>query len=251
MRILLPLVFLGALPGMLLAQPRPSAEDILKRIDKQMFTESAEVTATMVITNRRGRESRITSQSWTRGETTSLVEYLSPAREKGTKMLRLDDVLWMYTPQADRVIQISGHMLRQSVSGSDLSYEDMVDNGKLLEIYDAAVVGEDQFMERPCYVLRLRAKEGKDEVTYAQRKVWVDKTRYLPLKEERYAKNGTTLLKIFEIRDVMKIGDRWYPKEMFFKDVLANGQGTRYIIDDIKFDVDIPDYLFTKAALRE
>ncbi len=249
MRKLLKLILIYTLPGLLLAQP--DATEILLRIDRQMVTKSAEATATMIITNRRGRETRITSRSWSKGETTSLVEYLSPAREKGVKMLRLKDVLWMYTPQADRIIQISGHMLRQSVSGSDLSYEDMVDNGSLLELYDAAVVGEENFMERPCYVLRLRAREGVEDIAYAQRKVWVDKTRYLPLKEERYAKNGTTLLKIFEIREVMHIGDRWYPKEMYFKDVLAKGQGTLYIIDDIKFNVETPDYMFTKAALRE
>lgn len=249
MRNLLPLLLLGFLPALTVAEP--NADEILLRIDEQMVTESAETKATMVITNRRGRETKITSRSWSKGETTSLVEYLSPAREKGVKMLRLDDVLWMYTPQADRVIQISGHMLRQSVSGSDLSYEDMVDNGKLLDLYDAALVGEESFMDRDCYVLRLRVKAGVDDVAYAQRKVWVDKVRYLPLKEERYAKNGTTLLKNFEIRSVMKINDRWYPKEMFFKDVMAKGQGTLYIIEDIKFGVDIPDYMFSKASLRE
>ena len=240
---------LALLPWMLWGQP--SAEAILAKIDAQMVTSSAKAQATMVITNRRGRESRITSQSWSRGETTSLVEYLSPARERGVKMLRLDDVLWMYTPAADRVIQISGHMLRQSVSGSDLSYEDMVENGKLLDVYDAAVVGEEEFQDRPCYVLRLKAKAGQEDVTYAQRKVWVDQERYLPLKEERYAKNGTTLLKLFEIREVMRVGDRWYPKEMYFKDVMAKGQGTRYLIDSIELDVDIPDHLFSKAALRQ
>lgn len=249
MRYILPFLMLGAMPVLLSAQP--DAKEILQKIDQQMVTESAEATATMVITNRRGRETRITSRSWSKGETTSLVEYLSPAREKGVKMLRLEDVLWMYTPQADRVIQISGHMLRQSVSGSDLSYEDMVDNGKLIDLYDAAVVGEEAFMDRDCYILRLRVKEGIEDVAYAQRKVWVDKTRYLPLKEERYAKNGTTLLKNFEIRSVMKIGNRWYPEEMYFKDVMARGQGTLYIIEDIKFGVDIPEYIFTKASLRE
>ncbi len=243
--ILLAIIF----PGLLMGQP--DAKAILKLVDQQMFTESSEATMTMIITNRRGRETRITSRSWSRGEKRSLVEYLSPAREKGIKMLRLDDVLWMYTPQADRVIQISGHMLRQRVSGSDLSYEDMVDNGKLLDIYDAALVGDEEFMGRPCYVLRLRVKAGTEDVAYAQRKIWVDKTRYLPLKEERFAKNGTTLLKVFEIREVMQVGKRWYPKEMYFKDVLAKGQGTRYRVESINFDADIPDYLFTKAALRE
>jgi len=249
MSIMKNLAIMTILPGLLLATP--NATEILHRIDQQMVTRSTEATTTLIITNRRGRETRITSRSWSRGESSSLVEYLSPAREKGVKMLRLDNVLWMYTPQADRVIQISGHMLRQSVSGSDLSYEDMLNNGKLVDIYDAVVVGEEYFEDRPCYVLHLRAKAGVEDIAYAQRKVWVDKTRFLPLKEERYAKNGTTLLKNFEIRDVMQIGSRWYPKEMFFKDVLAKGQGTRYIIDDIKFDVKLPDYLFTKAALRK
>ncbi len=236
------------LPALLTAQP--DAEAILKKVDAQMYTSTAEATASMIITNRRGRETTITSRSWSKGENTSLVEYLAPAREKGVKMLRLENVLWMYTPQADRVIQISGHMLRQSVSGSDLSYEDMVDNSKLLDIYEAAVVGEETIEDRPCWVLRLRSREGETDVAYAERKVWVDKKRFLPLREERFAKSGT-LLKIFEIRSVQKVGTRWYPREMFFKDVLARGQGTRYIIDDIKIGMELPDQLFTKASLRE
>jgi len=249
MKNLFGIFLICSVAGSLFAQP--TAVEILQEIDRQMVTESAELTATMVITNRRGRETRITSHSWSRGEQTSLVEYLSPAREKGVKMLRRGNVLWLYTPQADRVIQISGHMLRQSVSGSDLSYEDMVENDRLVNIYTANIVAEDTLNGRPCWVLLLRAKEGVEDVAYAQRRVWVDRTRFLPLREERYAKNGTTLLKTFEIRSVMKIDQRWYPKEMYFKDVLAKGRGTLYIIDDIKFKVDIPDYLFTKAALRE
>ena len=50
----------------------------------------------------------------------SYTEFLSPPREAGTKMLKLQDELWTYTPATDRVIRISGHMLRQSVMGSDL-----------------------------------------------------------------------------------------------------------------------------------
>ena len=40
-----------------------------------------------------------------------------------------------YSPSTDRTIQLSGHLLRQSVMGSDLSYEDMMEERKLSEIY--------------------------------------------------------------------------------------------------------------------
>jgi len=48
-------------------------------------------------------------------------------------MLKLGDELWTYTPETDRIIKISGQMLRQSVMGSDLSYEDMMEDRKLIE----------------------------------------------------------------------------------------------------------------------
>mgnify|MGYP002064992005 CR=1 FL=1 len=41
------------------------------------------------------------------------------------------------------------------------------------------------------------------------------------------------------------------PRRAMNEDELARGEGTEYIIDSINFDVDIPDYQFTKAALRK
>ena len=44
------------------------------------------------------------------------------------RMLKLDDILLTYSPQTDRIIQISGHMLKQSVMGSDFSYNDIMED---------------------------------------------------------------------------------------------------------------------------
>jgi len=35
-----------------------------------------------------------------------------------------------------------------------------------------------------------------------------------------------------------------------FKDVLETGEGTEFAVDAIKFDVEIPEHIFSKAALR-
>ena len=96
----------------------------------------------MIIHGRRTSRT-ITSISYSVGNKQSFTEYLSPAREQGTKMLKLENQLWIYSPSTDRIIQISGHMLRQSVMGSDLSYEDMMDDRKLTEIYSAKVTGNE------------------------------------------------------------------------------------------------------------
>ncbi|HCX98688.1 MAG TPA: outer membrane lipoprotein-sorting protein, partial [Bacteroidales bacterium] len=49
-------------------------------------------------------------------------------------------------------------MLKQSVMGSDLSYEDMMENRKLTEMYHAKVVGEEIIDGRKTWVLQLNAK---------------------------------------------------------------------------------------------
>jgi len=229
--------------GTLWAQP--SGDEILDRIDANMSSDTRYVKSKMVIHGPRSSRT-VESESWTEG-TDSFTEYLAPAREKGTKMLKLEDKLWIFSPSTDRTIQISGHMLRQSVMGSDLSYEDMMDDRKLSDVYDAGVIGSETIGETECWIVEMRATE--EDVAYQMRKLWVDQSRYIPLKEELYAKSGK-LLKKTELSNIIKHGSRWYPEKIIFKDMLKKGAGTEFIVDDIKFDVEIPEHVLSKASLR-
>ena len=230
-----------------MTQAPPSGEDILKRVDANIGSDNKISTGEMIIHGRRGSRS-IKSKSWIHGMDKSFTEYLAPAREKGTKMLKLKDQLWIFSPSTDRTIKISGHMMRQSVMGSDLSYEDMMEDPELLNLYDANVIEEETFLDRPCWVLELTAKV--EDISYHSRKIWVDKERYVSLKEERFARSGK-LLKIFEVKEVRRIQNRWIPSHMVFKDALKSGKGTEYFIESIEFNADIPEALFTKASLRK
>lgn len=239
------LISLALLPGFAIAQ-NPSAEKILEQIDQNMASKNRVLTASMIVHGQRG-DRTMEMKVWSEGEKRSFTEYLAPAREKGTKMLKLEDQLWMFSPSADRIIQISGHMLRQSVMGSDLSYEDMMDDRKLTEAYRAAVIGPDLIDGRPCWVLELKARA--EDVAYFMRKMWIDQERSIPMKEEWYAKAGK-LLKQTTLSDVKKIDGRWFPTKMIYKDMLKTGGGTEFIINDIVFDAAIPESVFSKAALR-
>ena len=224
----------------------PDGEAILRRVDENMGSDNKITTSLMTVNGRRGSRS-IRAKSWIRGRTESFTEYLDPPREKGTKMLKLGDQLWTYTPAADRTILISGNMLRQSVMGSDLSYEDMMEDPRLTNLYTATVAGEEAVDGRACWALELVSKGG--EIAYFKRKVWVDKERYVVLREERFAKSGK-LLKTTEVKSVERQGGRWVPTRVVFKDALKEGAGTEFVIESIEFNAQIPDYVFTKASLR-
>jgi hypothetical protein len=124
------------------------ALNIIEKIDKNMFSKTQIVTSEMIVYGKR-KKRVIRSKGYSKGKENNFTEYLSPEREKGTKMLKLDDRLWIYSPATDRTIQLSGHLLRQSVMGSDLSYEDMMEERKLSEIYTAKIVKEDNFQQYP------------------------------------------------------------------------------------------------------
>lgn len=224
-----------------------TADEILDRVDLNMSSENRIFESTMTINGKRNSRT-LTSRTYSVGDKQSFTEYLSPAREQGTKMLKLEDQLWIYSPSTDRTIQISGHMLRQSVMGSDLSYEDMMEDRKLSDVYDATVVGEEEVDGRPVWVLELVAIV--EDIAYASRNIWIDKERYIPLKEELYAKSGQ-LLKRSTLSDVKNFDGRWFPTTIVYKDMMKQGDGTVFQMTSISFNQEIEEYLFTKAALKQ
>jgi outer membrane lipoprotein-sorting protein len=240
------------------AAETPTGEWILDKVDENNYADTRVTVSQMVIKLARNTRT-VRAKSWVKGADKSFTEFLYPERDKGTKMLKLGNELWTYTPSTDRTIKISGHMLRQSVMGSDLSYEDMMEDRKLTDLYDARVAGEDTVLGRRCWVLDLTARGDMtgtrpgvpDRVpAYHTRKIWVDKERFVPVREHRFAKSGK-LLKTTEVKSVSLRQGRWVADRAVFKDALKTGEGTEFALDSIRFNVDIPDYIFSKAALRK
>jgi outer membrane lipoprotein-sorting protein len=238
---------LGLCLSLCLAAETPSGERILNKVDENNYAETRVAVSQMVIHLARNTRT-VRAKSWVKGSDKSFTEFLYPPRDKGTKMLKLGDELWTYTPETDRTIKISGHMLRQSVMGSDLSYEDMMEDHKLIDQYSAAVAGTDTVLGRQCWVLELTAKTP--DVSYHTRRIWVDKERYVPLRENRFAKSGK-LLKTTDVKSVSQRQGRWVADRVSFKDALKAGEGTEFVLDSIRLNAPIPEYIFSKAVLKK
>ena len=225
-----------------------SADDIMKAMDQNLNAESRIITSKMVVKGRRSNRT-IESKNWVVGTELAFTEYLSPPREAGTKMLKIGEKLYTYSPQTDRVIQISGHMLRQSVMGSDMSYNDMMEDRPIDELYSATIEGSIMLDGRDHWIMILDAKVKG--LSYPKRRSWVDKEYLLPKKEELYAKSGK-LLKTASLEGIKKIEGRWFPSKFVYKDELKrNSKGTEWIIDNIQFNKKIPNSSFSKALLRK
>ena len=241
------LLFIFSLPFLLQGQESGmTADEILDKVDANMIADTQIISSEMIVYGKR-KSRTIKSKGYSRGSDKHFTEYLSPEREKGTKMLKLEDRLWIYSPATDRIIQLSGHLLRQSVMGSDLSYEDMMEERKLTTLYNASVLGNEELDNRQTYKMELLAKV--EDVSYYKRILWIDTARFVPLKEELYAKSGK-LLKKTSLSEVKQIQGRWYPTKINYKDMLKDGQGTDFIVNEIIFNSKIADRLFLKSTLK-
>ena len=222
------------------------AQKLLQLVDENLWADTKFISGRLIIDN--GRKVRtLTQDSWMEGTTRSYSHYKSPAREKGTKMLKIGGKLWMYTPRTDRKILIAGHLLRQSMLGSDLSYEDMMEDHKLSYSYSATFSEQGLEDSAGIRVLNLVAKDKK--TTYQSRKVWINQEKRIVLKEERFAKSGKLLKRIL-FEDYEKIGNRLFPRTMIFRDMLKENTKTTYKFDVIEFDVEIPARYFSQSILK-
>lgn len=222
------------------------AHQLLVEVDKNMWASTKYIEGRLIIDNGR-RVRTLSMNSWMEGVIKSYSYYKAPARERGTKMLKLDKKLWMYTPHTDRKILIAGHLLRQSMMGSDLSYEDMMEDEKISEAYVGTIDGEEELEGIQTLVMTLKAK--KKTKTYQTLKVWIDPTKNTVLKEEAYAKSGK-LLKLISFKEYRKIGQRLFPRKIIFRDMLKENTKTTYMFDKIQFDIDIPAKYFSQRMLK-
>ena len=236
----------AALASAVGAEGPPTVAEILERMDRQMtFDTRAAVARMVIVTPDETREKEF--RSFARGQLDALLYFEKPDRDKGTKFLKLEGQLWIYFPRTEKTVKISGHLLRQSMLGSDFSYEDMTENRRMLDDYDGTLLDDEEIDGELCYVLRLDEKERG--MTYPERRYWISQRTFLPLREERYARGGR-LLKVATFREVRQFDDRAYPTLFVMEDKLREGSRTEIHLDELRFRILEPEGIFDKRNLR-
>jgi outer membrane lipoprotein-sorting protein len=231
------------LPGILYAQ---SAREIIKKIDANQLFDTEKFSMKMVI--EKGKQ-KLVKTFYGYGKhmgDQSFMEFTNP-EDRGVKYLKIADELWIYFPDADDIMKISGHMLRQGMMGSDISYEDMMRQEEFEKTYDVLLKADENIRGFACYVIEMNARV-KDAL-YSRQILYVDKNTYVPLKIEMYAKGGR-LLKTMEQFNIVKAGNRHLAKKIVIKDLRKKDSSTTVEVLEMQFNTQIPEGVFTRRNLR-
>jgi len=119
---------------------------------------------------------------------------------------------------------------------------------KLTDLYNFKIIKEEEIDKHPCYVLEGIAREGV-KVSYYRRVSWVDKERFVGLKEELYTQSGR-LLKETRVNEIKELEGRWIPIDSVMENKLRKNTYTGFKITQIDFNPQIPEGTFALQSLR-
>lgn len=184
------------------------------------------------------------------GEQRYFIYFFQPADVKDMTFMvykypAKDDDRWLFVPAINMVRRIAAQDKTSSFVGSDFTYEDI--SGRDIEDDNHAIVKEDKIGEKDCYVIKSVPK-GSD-TDYSYKLSWIDKTSFLPLKEEYYDRKGE-LYRVFtadEIKDVH--GFPTITKRQMKN--LQTGHRTEVVFIKTDYDIGIEDSLFSERYLKQ
>ena len=198
----------------------------------------------LILIDKKGKEKVREMSMLQKGSDKRLVKFLSPADQKGIAFLSLpDDVMYLYMPAFKKIRRIASHVKNTKFAGTDFTYEDM----EAVQYSDKYIP---QFIkiEDNHFLLQLKPKEGI-KTDYSKLIMWVSEDNFYITKIEHYNK-GERLFKIMTRDNIEKIGEYWIAKESVMQD-LKSKHTTKMIIEEVKFDSEFSNEIFTKRNLEK
>jgi len=224
---------------------QPTAASLLAHVDNNEIYSTIEYDGDIIIEHG-GRRYVKTLKAWGRGNTHSFIEFTNP-EDRGTRYLRRDGRLFVYSPDTEEVMLISGHMLKESMMGSDMSYEDTINNETLSSRYDHVITGSEIINGRDTWVLELAARKRTE--SYPKRKLWIDKENSDLVRYELFALSGVKL-KEYTLKRVDVIGGKRFPVEGEMRDLMRRDSRTTFVMRNVVLDRPIADSVFSQRNLE-
>ena len=160
--------------------------------------------------------------------------------------MRLEDEIYLYFPDAEEVIRLQGSALKESVMGSDFSYEDMTGERELLDLYRPRLVDTVSEGGRRLHVLELEARERG--VAYPRQKIWVEAER-LVLARAEYFSLSQRLLKSLEVLEVAEVAGKHVPVRLIMRDEMKKSSSTEFAVSDLRINEPLPRDIFSLESL--
>ena len=186
----------------------------------------------------------------------SIVNVLEPANDKGVGLLyyeyydsRKDNDNWMYLPAFGKVKRIISTTNTRDDSGNFLGTEFCTEDMQIRKTVDYTykILGEEAYADRPAWVVEMTPTAEKvGKTKYGKIIVWIDRERYLSIKEDLYDHDGN-LYKQHIYQDFEPIDNIWTAR----KALIINFANNRLTINDVKnvgYNLKVADDFFTQRT---
>jgi len=234
------------LPEMLHAQL--DATDIIKKADEKMRGKTNTSKMKMEIIRPTWKRS-ISMKSWGRGLDYSMTYITAPAKEKGQVFMKRKTEMWNWVPSIGRMIKIPSSMMSQGWMGSDYTNDDILKESSIVYDYTHKIVGEEKVEGFDTYKIEMIPKEDA-AVIWGKIYKWITKDgEYLQIKSEYYDEDGE-LVKSDHGYDFKKMDGRLIPSRIEIIPADEEGKKTVLYIEDIKFDVNLPETFFSQQQMK-
>jgi outer membrane lipoprotein-sorting protein len=201
---------------------------------------------TMII-HRPDWERSMSMRMWTRGQKRSLVRVTAPKKDAGNATLMVDNEMWTYAPKVNRVLKVPSSMMAQSWMGSDFSNKDVSRADSIVDQYDHRIL--DTTREDGHAVTVIESIPHEDAAVVWGREVLRIRDDDVVMAEEFYDQEGRLVKKMRSL-EVGTMGGRALAIRQRMEKVGSGGEWTELRIDSIRFDLSIPDGVFTRSNLQ-
>lgn len=231
------------LSAMLFAQ-NENVESIMKKYEDNKVYETGNMKAVITIVDKFGSTVQ-EFETWSRKNGDTLI-VVTAGPDQGQKILRLENSIYLYFPDAEEVMRLQGSALKDSVMGSDFSYEDLTGDNGILANYTGELLGSETIDGTDCYHLMLTAKTKKQ--LYQKQELWIDKTTFVEVKSIVYSASGKPLSESISW-DFKKIGKYTVAMQGKMTNLLKKNSATTMVIQSVKMDIPIAETTFSRSNL--
>jgi outer membrane lipoprotein-sorting protein len=232
------------------AAERPSIAEISRKIDGLYRSAQSRGRMTMSIVTP-DYERTLTMEVYTRGMDDTLMRIESPAKERGVATLKKGNEMWNYLPKIKKTVRVPPSMMMGSWMGSDLTNDDVVRASSWEEDYTARYIDEGSTDEgtAPDEWCIEYAPKPSAAVTWSRVVACVERATLLPRRQVFYDEKARQA-RTMRFAEIKEMDGRTFPSVMILEPHLKSGHRTTIRYDEIDFDADVPDNMFSLNALR-
>jgi outer membrane lipoprotein-sorting protein len=257
------IVLLGSARAVPALAAGPSALEVLQKSQQAFYYagDDMKVRLTMNLVtvdgNKRTRVLTTLRKNSSSQNQSYLIYFHEPADVQKTAFLILkyperDDDRWIFIPAITMIRKIAASDEHSSFVGSDFTYEDI--SGRDLPVDDHTLLPDQKLDGVDCWVVQSTPKTPT--MDFLKKISWIDKTNYLPRKEEYYDAQNQ-LARVFAAEKIEDVAVGQGAKKKVVPTIMVRSMTnvkskhrTEVLYDRLEYDVGLTDDLFTQKALQ-